>query len=87
MVVFGGSSGEQTKFFNFCEDKLNEFTHAQANYVPSLLNLVFLKNLVEINVFDCSAPIGKSDHMVLLFDFHFEGDLKLYSKVSNKYYF
>ena len=51
------------------------FTRQRGSDNPSLLDLVFTKNHLEIDHIDYQPHVGRSDHSVLVFDFTLEGEL------------
>ena len=72
--VNGSNSSEQAKFHDACENcylfqHIRDFTRSRGMDEPSVLDLVFTKEELEIEHVCYKQPIGKSDHCVLLFEF------------------
>ena len=68
----------ESRFIDSCQDSflfqhVQEFTRKRGLNEPSLLDLVFTKNELEIDIIKYDAPIAKSDHAVLIFDYELEG--------------
>ena len=58
---------------SFLHQHVTENTRQRGTDEPSMLDLVFSKNEFEIEEINYLAPIGKSDHSVLMFDYTLEG--------------
>ena len=80
-LLFTDDSVEQS-FYDGCQDSflhqhVTEFTRQRGTNLPSLLDLILTKNELEIELISYLAPIGKSDHAVLAFDFALEGYVEI----------
>ena len=72
------SDSVEIMFYDVCQDAflhqhVMEFTRVRGDDEPSLLDLVLTRNELEIDEIRHDDPIGKSDHVVLVFDFTLEG--------------
>ena len=68
---------EQQLFYDLCSDHflyqhVTDYTRARGSDSPSLLDLIFTENELEIVKLSFLSPIGASDHSVLTFDFVLE---------------
>ena len=54
---------------------------------PSLLDLIFSGNQFDVENLRYEAPIGLSDHAVIIFDFLLEGYIELTEEEFTKYNF
>ena len=85
-LVDGGSTESSdnvvSRFYDACQDTflhqhVTEFTRKRGRDEPSLLDLILTRNELEIEEIKYDSPIGKSDHLVLTFDFALEGFCEL----------
>ena len=79
-TVDGSEESEPVTFYETCQEAylhqhVTEFTRSRGTDTPSLLDLVFTKDELDIDSIDYCAPIGASDHAVLIFPLWIEGDL------------
>ena len=73
-----GKGRSSRKFLNVCQDcflyqHIAAFTRCRGDDKPSLLDLVFTKNNLDVESIKYGPPIGKSDHCVLSFKFCIDG--------------
>ena len=54
----------------FLQQHVHEPTRSRGTNTPSTIDLIFADNEVEIKNLEYYAPLGKSDHSVLSFEFH-----------------
>ena len=62
---------------NFLFQHVDEFTRQRGSDTPSMLDLIFSKNNLEIENILYRAPLGLGDHSVLVFDFILEGNIEI----------
>ena len=81
---------EESKEFKFIEtihecflyQHVTEATRKRGNDNPSLIDLVLSDELMQVSNIEYHAPLGKSDHSVITFDFHCYLD---YSKTTKRH--
>ena len=71
---FGESSAE-SKFIEtirdtFLHQHVTEVTRSRGNNIPSLIDLILSDEESQVSGIQHHSPLGKSDHNIILFDFH-----------------
>ena len=89
LEVHAEDDSSEQRFYDVCQDSflyqyVDEYTRQRGSDNPSVLDLVFSKNELEIEHIEYQVPIGKSDHSVLVFDFALEGDANVEDEHINK---
>ena len=69
-------------FFSFVQElfrlqHVDQFTRIREGQRPSLIDLVFSRELLEIDEIQYCSPIGKSDRVVMVFDYASDVAFKL----------
>ena len=70
-----GEESKEQKFIDTIRDcfffqHVQKFTRRRGNDQPSTLDLVFTDEEMQVSEVKCLAPLGKSDHTMISFDFH-----------------
>ena len=80
-------------FYDECQNAflwqhVKEITRQRGTNEPSVLDLVFSKNELEIEEIKYDPPIGRSDHAVLKFKFALEGEIAISNEefIKKKYF-
>ena len=89
LEVHAEDDSSEQRFYDVCQDSflyqyVDEYTRQRGSDNPSVLDLVFSKNELEIEHIEYQVPIGKSDHSVLVFDFALEGDANVEDEHINR---
>ena len=87
------SESKEQLFYDTCQNNflfqhVDEFTRQRGGDEPSMLDLVFSKNELEIENIYYKTPLGNSDHSVLVFDFTLERNIEIEEvSIAKKKYF
>ena len=73
-MVAGADTSDEAKFYETCQDgflvqHICDFTRSRGSDTPSLLDLVLSHSPLEVDDLKYLAPVGKSDHCVIVFKF------------------
>ena len=84
-----GSDSAENQFIEACRDSylhqhVNQPTRRRGTDEPSILDLIFTNEEMQVSEIKHKPPLGKSDHDVLSFDFQCYVD---YSKPKKRYLF
>ena len=76
-LIHSDETSAEQKFYDECQNSffhqhVTDFTRQRGVNEPSVLDLIFSKNELEIEEIKYDPPICKSDHAVLVFDFTLE---------------
>ena len=84
LITAGSAERENvaSRFYETCQDfflyqHVTEFTRKRGRDEPSTLDLIFTRNELEIDDIYYKVPIGKSDNLILVFDFNLEGSCEV----------
>ena len=75
LLTHCGEQSAESKFIeavrdSFLHQHVTEVTRSRGNDTPSTLDLIFTDEEMQVSNIQYHSPLGKSDHSVILFDYH-----------------
>ena len=88
-IIRASETSSEQIFYDVCQSvflhqHVDECTRQRGDDEPSMLDLVFSKNEHEIENINYYAPIGKSDHSTLIFDYKLEGNVNVDDEIIGR---
>jgi hypothetical protein len=85
----GERADKELKNFNslFWKQNVDQETRIRLNNEPSLLDLIFTRTKNEISSIEYHEPMGKSDHVVIIFEIMVESLMRIKEEIPKRNYF